>query len=60
MEIKFKNRKGIIVNALVVKEYTYQKTGITYFYVKTEDGKKRLVNKNKIVNDESNWWIWKH
>jgi hypothetical protein len=49
MEINFKNKKGEIIKANVIKEYTYKKTGKVYLYVKLENNKKRLINKNKIV-----------
>lgn len=53
MEINFKNRRGQVIKATVIREYTYKKTGKIYLYVNTEQGKKRLVNKDKIVQDES-------
>lgn len=52
MEIKFTNRKGQVVSATLIKEYTYKKTGKVYYYVKTENGSKRLVNLNKIIKNE--------
>jgi hypothetical protein len=52
MEIKFTNRKGQIVSATLIREYVYKKTGKTYFYVKTENGSKRLVNIEKVIKNE--------
>lgn len=54
MQIKFTNRKGEIQEATIIKEYTYKKTNKTYWYVKLENNKKRLIDKSKVLQNELN------